>query len=74
MRFMLTEPQVGAAHPATPVVYVREPAVWEYRVLEAKIDRLPGEKTLNRYGQEGWELVSVFGAAPRAVYIFKRLA
>ncbi len=74
MRFTLPEPQVGAAQPITPVVYVREPAVWEYRLLAAKENRLPTEETLNRYGSEGWELAGVLHAASRVIFYFKRLA
>ncbi len=74
MRFTLSEPQVGVVQPITPVVYVREPAVWEYRLLVAKESRLPAEEKLNRYGNEGWELAGVLHAAPRVIFYFKRLA
>ncbi len=74
MRFTLPEPQVGAALPITPVVYVREPVLWEYRLLVAKEGRLPAEETLNRYGGEGWELAGVLHVSPRVIFYFKRLA
>ncbi len=73
MRFTLPE-HIGAAHPITPVVYVREPMVWEYRVVIATEGRLPSEEKLNRLGSEGWELAGLLHTAPRVIYYFKRLA
>jgi len=49
----------------------RPPAVWEYRVEELAGETLTVE-LLNRFGQEGWELVSVLEEPIRA--IFKRRA
>ena len=70
----LAMPAVATAAPSMPIVYVREPAVWEYHQLVAKENRLPSDDTLNRLGSEGWELSGVLHAATRVIYYFKRLA
>ena len=67
-------PSPAIAAPATPIVYVREPAVWEYHQLVAKENRLPSDDALNKLGDDGWELSGVLHAAPKVVYYFKRLA
>ncbi len=72
MRLAMPIQQVAA--PNTPIVYVREPAVWEYHQLVAKENRLPSDETLNRLGGEGWELSGLLHTADRVIYYFKRLA
>ena len=70
----LSLPGMPVTAPIMPMVYVREPAVWEYHQLVAKENRLPSDETLNRLGSEGWELSGVLHAAPRVIYYFKRWA
>ena len=70
----LALPGMPVAAPATPIVYVREPAVWEYHQLVVKENRLPSDDALNKLGDDGWELSGVLHASPRVIYYFKRFA
>ena len=70
------EPDVPAVAPLiTPVVYVQEKQVWEYKVVqrEAGEPGLIDEAELNTWGADGWELVGIMPHAAAIVYVFKRL-
>lgn len=79
MSFQLHEPQPPQQLPqpaVTPLVYVTEPVVWQYKQLMYELNRVgfPDEEALNRLGEEGWELVTVLVHAGRARYLFKRVS
>lgn len=52
--------------------------VWEYRTRIGSIRELPqadGEKELNKYGEDGWELIAIEPKSEQSlapVYVFKR--
>ena len=69
----LEQPSSGA--PPTPIVYVNEKVVWEYKHL---VDELRGdggatERRMNALGAEGWELAGVAAHRDTALFWFKRL-
>ncbi len=78
MSFSLhVQPPEDVPQPASmPVIYVRERVVWEYKQLvrDPEQEGMPDEEALNRLGEEGWELATVFVHAGRAYYLFKRVA
>ncbi|MDX1686927.1 MAG: hypothetical protein R3248_03000 [Candidatus Promineifilaceae bacterium] len=79
MNFSLHVPQPPEQPPqpaSTPVIYVRERVVWEYKEVVRDLDQegMPDEEALNRLGEEGWELSAAFVHAGRACYLFKRVA
>ena len=41
---------------------------WEYKIVFYGIGRDPSEEEFNRYGADGWELVTHYGSR----YVFKR--
>jgi len=45
----------------TPIVYVNEKIIWEYKVLTRNLSKedAPAEDELNRLGKDGWELVGI---------------
>ncbi|MBM4073117.1 MAG: DUF4177 domain-containing protein [Planctomycetes bacterium] len=47
---------------------------WEYKTLDHVGPGRPADKTLNKLGDEGWELVSVAAPSSRQelIYVFKR--
>jgi hypothetical protein len=55
----------------TPIVYVHDPAKWEYQRLER--DTPMDEAELNSIGGEGWELVGVVPLEAKLYFYFKRL-
>jgi hypothetical protein len=57
--------------PITPMVYVRDKTVWQYKVLTR--DLVPGEEELNALGKEGWELSGVLTHHGAVHFYFKRL-
>jgi hypothetical protein len=66
--------QSGAA-PMTPIVYVKDKTVWEYKVLTRDLSKeeAPSEEELNRVGKKGWELAGVFSDSPFVHFYFKRM-
>jgi hypothetical protein len=71
----LNFPPRSVAGPVTPMVYVKEKIVWEYKLLSRNLSKeeAPGEEELNRLGKEGWELAGVFTDSPFVHFYFKRL-
>jgi hypothetical protein len=53
--------QPGRA-PMTPIVYVKDKTVWEYKLLTRNLSKeeAPSEGELNRLGKEAWELAGMF--------------
>ena len=66
--------QSGPA-PMTPIVYVKDKTVWEYKLLTRNLSKeeAPSEEELNKLGKEGWELAGVFTDSPFVHFYFKRL-
>jgi hypothetical protein len=66
--------QPGPA-PMTPIVYVKDKTVWEYKLLTRNLSKeeAPSEEELNRLGKEAWELAGVFSDSPFVHFYFKRL-
>ena len=63
------------AAPATPMVYVRDKTVRQYKLLTRNLakEEAPSEEELNKLGKEGWELAGVFNDTPFLYFYFKRL-
>jgi len=61
--------------PITPMVYVRDKTVWQYRLLTRNLSKedAPGEEELNTLGKDGWELAGVVTDNPIVRFYFKRL-
>jgi hypothetical protein len=66
-------PGVGAFPP--PMVYVRDEARWEYRLLTRNLAKAdpPSEAELNALGDDGWELAGLFTDSPFLYLYFKRM-
>jgi hypothetical protein len=64
-----------SSRPVTPMVYVKDKTVWEYKVLVRNLSKeeAPSEQELNALGKEGWELAGVFSDSPFIQFYFKRL-
>ena len=58
-----------------PMIYVYEPARWEYRVVVRKTDEkaLLSEEELNALGAEGWELAGTATLPRQVQFYFKRV-
>ena len=70
------EPDAPVVAPLiTPVVYIQEKQVWEYKVVQREAEEhIPvDEAELNTWGADGWELVGIMPHGATTVYIFKRL-
>ena len=59
----------------TPMVYVNEKVVWQYKQVVRNLSRenAPAEEELNKLGKEGWELVAIIQDSPMAYFYFKRM-
>ncbi len=59
----------------TPMVYVKEHVVWEYKLLTRNLakEEAPNEAELNAIGKEGWELAGITTDHPLVRFYFKRL-
>ena len=68
-------PTQSGPPPVTPIVYVRDKTVWEYKLLTRNLSKqeAPSEEELNKLGKEGWELAGVFSDSPFVHFYFKRL-
>ena len=66
--------QSGPA-PMTPIVYVKDKTVWEYKLLTRNLSKeeAPSEGELNKLGKEAWELAGVLTDSPFVHFYFKRL-
>ena len=58
----------------TPIVYVNEKIIWEYKVLTRNLSKedAPAEDELNRLGKDGWELVGIVSDSSLAYLYLKR--
>ena len=61
--------------PITPMVYVKDKTVWEYKLLSRNLAKVeaPSEQELNKLGKEGWELAGMYTDSPFVHFYFKRL-
>ncbi len=61
--------------PITPMVYVKDKTVWEYKLLTRNLakEEAPNEAELNALGKEGWELAGITTDHPIVRFYFKRL-
>ena len=61
--------------PITPMVYVKDKTVWQYKVLTRNLAKQegPSEDDLNTLGKDGWELAAIFSDSPNVYFYFKRL-
>lgn len=66
-------PTPPSAPPITPIVYVNEKTVWQYKVLTSETGQTISEEELNRFGKEGWELAAVLPLGSSVHFYFKRL-
>jgi hypothetical protein len=78
MSFLIraNEREEPVAQANVPMVWVREPVVWEYRRLERERGdhgALPVQE-LNELGEEGWELAGVLAVEERVYFYFKRVS
>lgn len=71
MKLDLTTPSGPAAH--TPMVYVRDRTVWQYKVVSRDVPLSPSEEELNALGKQGWELTAVLAQGSVARFYFKRM-
>jgi hypothetical protein len=71
--FPLPKPE-GTSEAPPPMIYVREQAAWEYRVVSRSLatQAPPEAEELNALGAEGWELAGVLKHKGRASFYFKR--
>ena len=65
-------PNPSGPAPHTPMVYVRERTVWQYKVVTRDVPLSPSEEDLNTLGREGWELTGVLSQGGVTHYYFKR--
>ena len=66
--------QPGLTQTVPPMVYVIERTVWEYKQITRALSQgMPAEAELNRFGKEGWELVSILNDSARFYLYFKRM-
>jgi Domain of unknown function (DUF4177) len=68
-------PDQSTPRPTTPMVYVRERTIWEYKQVVRNFSRdgMPSEEELNKLGKEGWELVSIVSNAGSLYLYLKRI-
>ena len=67
-------PETPSSHtPITPMVYVRDKTVWQYKVLSRDLAQGSNEEELNTLGKDGWELAAVVPHVGVAHFYFKRM-
>jgi len=68
-------PPLSGPGPVTPMVYVKDKTVWQYKLLNRNLSKeeTPTEEELNKLGKEGWELAGVFSDSPFVHFYFKRM-
>ena len=61
--------------PVTPMVYVRDRTVWQYKLITRNLakEEAPNEEELNALGKDGWELTGILTDHPIVRFYFKRL-
>jgi hypothetical protein len=61
--------------PITPMVYVTDKTVWQYKLLTRNLakEEAPSEAELNALGKDGWELAGIVTDHPIVRFYFKRL-
>jgi hypothetical protein len=72
---MASFPHQSIRRPSTPMVYVTEKTVYEYKQIIRNLSesKIPSEDELNGLGKEGWELVTAFVNANNLCLYFKRV-
>jgi hypothetical protein len=66
-------PTPSGSAPITPMVYVRDKSVWQYKLLSRALPEAPSEDELNTLGKDGWELAAVLTSGGVAYFYFKRI-
>ena len=66
-------PNPSGPAPHTPMVYVRDMTVWQYKVVTRDVPLSPSEEELNTLGKEGWELTAVLWQGAVTRFYFKRM-
>jgi Domain of unknown function (DUF4177) len=68
-------PTPSGSAPLTPMVYVRDKGVWQYKLITRNVakEETPSEEELNRFGKDGWELVSIVSDKSLVHFYFKRM-
>ena len=66
------QPRIGSL---TPMVYVKDKTIWEYKVLVRNLstEEALNEEELNNVGKEGWELTGIVTNHPLVCFYLKRL-
>ena len=59
--------------PHTPMVYVHDRTVWQYKVVTRDVPLSLSEEELNTLGKEGWELTGVITQGGVTHFYFKRM-
>jgi hypothetical protein len=68
-------PNQSGAGFITPIVYVKDKTIWQYKLLTRNLakEAAPIEEELNQVGKEGWELAGIVTDHPFVYFYFKRL-
>ena len=66
-------PNPSGPAPHTPMVYVRDRTVWQYKVVTRDVPLSPSEEELNTLGKEGWELTAVLTHGRVTSFYFKKM-
>ena len=56
-----------------PTVMVKEDTRWEYQLVEKNSAEPITPEQLNKFGNDGWELIAVTPHKQHILYYFKRL-
>ena len=72
-----TQPSQPPVNPEArlPMIYVKESPVWQYKqvIRDLNTEQMLNEEELNKFGEQGWELVGVVTNGATAHFYFKRL-
>ena len=68
-------PNQPRAESITPIVYVKDKTIWQYKLLTRNLAKedAPSEEELNKVGKEGWDLAGIVTYHPFVYFYFKRL-
>lgn len=72
MSYRFNVPNSPGPAPITPMVYVREKTVWQYKLISRDLEHALSEDELNAFGKEGWELASALPQGNVVHFYFKR--